>query len=105
MRWCGTPEVLSLARSIRYERYPESLFPDSYDGEIVIEMADGRVFTSRDEAGLLEVDEIQAKFLANAERAVGAGRGDAILEAVMGLDTADSLTGLIEMVSSGPSVK
>ena len=99
------PEVLSLARSIRYERYPESLFPDSYDGEIVIEMADGRVFTSRDEAGLLEVDEIQAKFLANAERAVGAGRGDAILEAVMGLDTADSLTGLIEMVSSGPSAK
>ena len=99
------PEVLSLARSIRYERYPESLFPDSYDGEIVIETTDGRVFRSTDEAGRLEVDEIEAKFLANAERTVGRRRGSAIHEAVMSLDEAESLDGLIEMVSSGPSAK
>ena len=99
------PDVLSLARSIRYERYPESLFPDSYDGEIVIETTDGRVFSSRDEAGRMETDEIEAKFLANAERAVGSSRGNAIHEAVMSLDSAPSLTGLIELVSSGPSGK
>ena len=93
------PEVLSLARSIRYERYPESRFPDAYDGEIVVETTDGRVFRSRDEAGRLEVDEIEAKFLANAERAVGRRRGHAIRDVVMTLDTADSLTGLIELVS------
>ena len=55
--------------------------------------------------GRLEVDEIEAKFLANAERAVGRRRGSAIHEAVMSLDEADSLDGLIEMVSSGPSAK
>ena len=99
------PEVLSLARSIRYERYPESRFPDSYDGEIVIETTDGRVVSSRDEAGRMEVEEIEAKFLVNAERAVGRSRGNAIHEAVMSLDDARSLRGLIDLVSSGPSAK
>ncbi|MCY4369301.1 MAG: MmgE/PrpD family protein [bacterium] len=93
------PEVLSLARTIRYERYPESRFPESYDGEIVIETTDGRVYRSTDEAGRLEVHEIEAKFVANAERAVGRRRGEAIHEAVMGLEEAASLDGLIEMVS------
>ena len=98
-RMVQDPKVLSLARSIRYERFPESLFPDAYDGEIVIRTTDGKVFTSRDEAGRLEVDEIEAKFLANACRKVGRGRGEAIRDAVMGLETADSLAGLIELVS------
>ncbi|MDE0288017.1 MAG: MmgE/PrpD family protein [bacterium] len=93
------PEVLSLARSIRYERYPESLFPDSYDGEIVIETTDGRTYRSTDEAGRMEVEEIEAKFLANAERAVGRCRGAAIHEAVMSLEDAQSLDGLIGLVS------
>ncbi len=92
-------DVLSLARSIRYERYPESLFPDSYDGEIVIETTDGRVVSSRDEAGRMEVEEIEAKFLVNAERAVGRSRGNAIHEAVMSLDDAGSLRGLIDLVT------
>ena len=95
------PGVLSLARSIRYERFPGSRFPDAYDGEIVIETTGGRVFRSVDEAGRLEVDEIEAKFLANADRAVGRRRGEAIHQAVMALDEADSLDRLIEMVSGG----
>ena len=94
------PAVLSLARSIRCERYAESRFPDSYDGEIVVETIDGRVFRSREEAGRLDVDEIAAKFAANAERTVGRRRGEAVREAVMDLDGAESLGGLIELVSN-----
>ena len=46
------------------------------------------------------MDEIAAKFAANAERTVGRRRGEAVREAVMDLDGAESLAGLIELVSN-----
>ena len=92
------PRVHEMAERIRYEPYPDSKFPDSYDGELIVETTNGAILRNRNFADNLDLAAITAKFRDNAARTVGTEAGERIEEAVMTLDDCDdirSLTGLL----------
>jgi 2-methylcitrate dehydratase PrpD len=86
------PAVISLASRIEYEVDPASTFPRHYSGEVVVETVDGRSLRHREGINRgnadrpLTNDEIVAKYLDNAQRAVSRDTADLIQNAVLTLD-------------------
>jgi 2-methylcitrate dehydratase PrpD len=83
------PALTALARKVTYEVDPESGFPDSRTGEIIVRMRDGRVLRVRNEILPQEPasnEEIVAKFMENARMAVPADRARELCELLVGLD-------------------
>jgi len=86
------PVVISLASRIEYEVDPASTFPRHYSGEVVVETVDGRSLRHREGINRgnadrpLTNDEIVAKYLDNAQRAVSRDTADLIQNAVLTLD-------------------
>jgi 2-methylcitrate dehydratase PrpD len=84
--------VLTVASRVDYEIDPASTFPRHYTGEVVVETADGRSLRHREAINRgcadrpLTNDEVVAKFLDNAQRAVSRSGAGRILEAVLDLD-------------------
>jgi 2-methylcitrate dehydratase PrpD len=84
--------VLSLASRVDYDVDTASTFPKHYSGEVVVETVDGRSLRQREAINRgsadrpLTNDEIAAKFLDNAQRAVSRNMADGILDAVLNLD-------------------
>ncbi|MCZ7564688.1 MAG: MmgE/PrpD family protein [Burkholderiales bacterium] len=72
------PEVLALADRVDYEADPDSGFPRTYSGEVIVRLKDGRELRHREQVNRGAADrplsngEIVAKFLENAELAVSA---------------------------------
>ena len=92
------PEIQRVARGISYAPDPDSRFPDEYDGELMIETADGRKLSSRNAAGNLDYAAIEAKYLDNAERTVGTEAGKRIQDAVMNLEDCDDIRSFTALV-------
>jgi len=94
------PEILALCDRVDYAADPDSKFPRYYSGEILIRTKDGRELRHREahnrgsDANPLSDADIEAKYWANATRAVGAGRAQRVLDAVMALDAAEDLSEL-----------
>ncbi|MGE8367626.1 MmgE/PrpD family protein [Cupriavidus sp.] len=92
------PDVLALAAKVDYEIDPASTFPRHYTGEVVVEMADGRVLRHREAVNRGNTDrpltneDIAAKYRENATRTLDAGRAQRVADAVLGLDRADART-------------
>lgn len=92
------PDVLALAAKVDYEIDPASTFPHHYTGEVVVEMADGRVLRHREAVNRGNTDrpitneDIVAKYRENATRTLDAGRAQRVADAVLGLDRADART-------------
>jgi 2-methylcitrate dehydratase PrpD len=86
------PEILALADRVGWSIDPNSGFPRTYSGELLIEMSDGRRLSHREainrgssERPLSEA-EIVAKFHDNAGRAVAPEKAREIREAVLSLE-------------------
>ena len=96
------PAILALCERIAYQVDPESAFPTYYSGEVVIRTRDGRELSHREQMNRgsagnpLSTDDVYAKFMDNATRAVSRRRAERVLEEVMTLDDADDLTDLDE---------
>lgn len=94
------PAILDLCARAGYEIDPDSAYPTYYSGEVAIETADGRRLVHREAINRgsadnpVPVSEIEAKYLANATRAITADQADRVRDAVMGLDRAECLTAL-----------
>jgi 2-methylcitrate dehydratase PrpD len=85
-------EVLALAQRVEYEVDPAAPFPKYFSGEVVVTTVDGRELRRREEINRgaadrpIGNDEIAAKFMQNAARAVSAARAAQIRELVLAMD-------------------
>jgi 2-methylcitrate dehydratase PrpD len=90
------PATRALMQRIDYEVDPESGFPATYSGALVLRTRDGRTLTHREQANRgcaerpLSGDEIAAKFLDNAAPVLGEPRAAALRERILALDDADA---------------
>jgi len=91
----------ALMQKTSYEIDQESAYPKYYSGEVVMKLKDGRELRHREaqnrgsDARPLSADEIIAKYRGNAERVFSTGRSERVLDAVLGLDRADSVDALM----------
>jgi 2-methylcitrate dehydratase PrpD len=91
------PAVVALCDRITFAADPDTNYPRYYSGEVVVRTKDGRELRHREahnrgsDANPLTVSDIEAKYWANATRAVSRERAQRVLDAVMGLDKADDL--------------
>ena len=98
------PRTMALTQKINYEVDPDSAFPRYYSGEVVVRLKDGRQLRHREahnrgsDARPLSAGEIVAKFMGNAERRMSAARAQRVVEAVLCLDSAESLDVLLDAV-------
>lgn len=85
-------QVLALAAKVEYETDPASTFPRHYTGEVIVELADGRVLRHREAVNRGNTDrpltneEIVAKFTDNASRTLSRHHADRVREAILALD-------------------
>ena len=86
------PDIRALAAKVDYEIDPDSPFPKSFSGEVIIETTDGRELRHRENINRgsnecpLTNEEIEAKFFGNAEMAVSRSRAEQVRDLVLGLD-------------------
>lgn len=89
--------ILNLARRVDYAADPDSPFPASYSGELVVETHDGRTLRHREtinrgaEERPISNGEIVRKYEENAALAIGAAQIGAIRDAILGLDEMDDI--------------
>jgi 2-methylcitrate dehydratase PrpD len=86
------PKVLALAAITEYSVDPASQFPKYFDGEVIVELKDGRIIREREAMNRGSVDrpltaqDIITKYRDNAARQVSATRSLEIEERVLGLE-------------------
>lgn len=86
--------ALALAARVDWAEDPNTRFPQYYSGELVVQTKDGQTRRYREDvnrgsdANPLTAADIEAKFWANANRAVTRVRAERVFDAVMGLDKA-----------------
>lgn len=94
----GDRAVLDLAARVDYEIDRGSTFPRHFTGEVIVETADGRTLRHREALNRgcadrpLSNDEVVAKFLDNAERAVPRRLAERMRDAVLDCDRAEVRT-------------
>ena len=99
------PEILSLAKKVRYELDPTIDYPRHFSGHVKIKLADGTVLEENQphpRGGLespLPPEEIEAKFRANARLALSEGQLDLIVKSVKTLEQLPSITTLSDLLS------
>lgn len=87
------PEVLALAERVQYEVDPATTFPRYYSGAVLVTMRDGRTFERREDVHrgsperALSADDIAAKFMNNAARAVAAPRAERIRDVILDVES------------------
>jgi 2-methylcitrate dehydratase PrpD len=86
------PKVLALAAITEYSVDPNSRFPKFFDGEVIVELKDGRIIREREAMNRGSVDrpltaqDIITKYRDNAARQVSAARSLEIEERVLNLE-------------------
>ena len=86
------PQTLALAALVECEADPEAEFPRYFGGEVIVELADGRILKHSEPINRgaatrpISNADIVAKFHDNAARAVDRAQADRILEAVLSLE-------------------
>mgnify|MGYP003700698419 CR=1 FL=1 len=101
----GDPATLAIAANVDWREDPETAFPRYYSGKLVARLKDGREIEHREavnrgsDANPLSAEDIEAKFWANAERAVSRRKAEAVYDAVMTLDRAEDGWGLARALS------
>jgi 2-methylcitrate dehydratase PrpD len=97
---------LALAARVDWAEDPNTRFPHYYSGELVVQTRDGQTRRYREDvnrgsdANPLLASDIEAKFWANATRAVNRVRAERVYEAVMGLDKAADGWGLMDALAA-----
>jgi 2-methylcitrate dehydratase PrpD len=100
------PDVLALAARTEVLDDPDSDYPRHFPGEVVVYLKDGRVLRSRQATSLgtperpLSRTAIEAKFMANATRAIAAEQAQRLVDAVMSLESAPSLDPIVDLCRS-----
>jgi 2-methylcitrate dehydratase PrpD len=100
------PEILDLAAKVFCVDDPASDFPKHFPGEVIVTLKDGRVLRYRQPTSLgtpevpLSREQIEAKFYANATRAISHEAAQRLVQEVFTLEHAESLDGLMALTRS-----
>jgi 2-methylcitrate dehydratase PrpD len=92
--WTRDPRILDVAGKVRYVVDPSLPYPQRFTGHVRVELADGRVLEETQDAPRggpahpLAPEELQAKFRANAARALPAAQVGPLLERLLAIDRA-----------------
>ena len=95
--------LLALAQKVTYEIDPNSGFPKSRSGELIVKMKDGRTLRERDDilpdepAG---ADAIVAKFEQNIEARLSRAEAARVRDAVLGLEHVSDVNELVRLLSA-----
>lgn len=98
--------ALALAARVDWAEDPNTRFPRYYSGELVVQTRDGQTRRYREDvnrgsdANPLSAADIEAKFCANATRAVSRERAGRVFDAVMGLDKAADVWMLMDALAA-----
>lgn len=101
----GDAEILALAQKVRYEADPDSPFPRTYSGEVIVTTHDGRELRHREEVNRgaderpLSNGEIVAKFMENAALAVSRDQALRMRDALLTLDECADVGELADILS------
>lgn len=99
-------EVQALTDRIDHQPDPDSGFPETFSGEVVIRTRDGQELRHREQVNRgaadrpLSPDEIRSKFTGNATRAVRRIHADRIANAILELDRADDARTTVALLAS-----
>lgn len=97
------PEVLSVAARTFCIADPSSDFPKHFPGEVRVHLKDGRILACRKPASLGTPDvplsraAVEAKFMANATRAISAESARALAAKILALENEASLDGIVAL--------
>jgi 2-methylcitrate dehydratase PrpD len=92
--------TLALAQKVRWQPDPASRYPASYSGALRVYLKNGHVLEAREAINRgaaenpLGPEDVMRKFRRNADRCRALSSSDALIAAVMGLDTAPNLAAL-----------
>ena len=98
------PEVLALAAKVVCTQDPDSDFPAHFPGEVRITLRNGEVITRREATSTgtpdraLSREQVEAKFTANATRAIDTGTAERIAEAIWSLEDATDVAALSDLL-------
>jgi len=98
----GDPEILALARRVRYRVDPDYPGPGRFKGAVKIVLHDGRVFEEVEEYNRgsaenpMTYEELRAKFEENASALLSAGQRQRLAAEVDRLDALDSASQLLD---------
>jgi len=101
-------EILQLAQRVQYAIDPASSFPRQYSGGVEITTYDGRKLVGRDDLNRgsperpLSEAEIEAKFMANAERVLPPARAQALRDAILDIEAAATLSAISRALALRP---
>lgn len=99
------PEILALARKVKFGAYPNSPFPKAYSGEVIVTLDDGRKVSHREHINRGAADrplsnaEIVAKFRDNVALAFNVEVVDRMQAAMLGLEAASHAAEALEAFS------
>ena len=91
------PEILSMAKRVKYTVTSESHYPDKLYGWVSIKMKDGTVYedkifpTKASATNPISDDEIRAKFMKNASQALPESKTENLIQAVADLEKAEDI--------------
>jgi 2-methylcitrate dehydratase PrpD len=91
------PRILALAGKVRYVVDPTLPYPQRFTGHVRVELADGRVLEDTQDAPRggpehpLAVEELEAKFRANAARALPRAQVDLLADRLLGIERAEDV--------------
>ncbi len=95
------PRILAVAGKVRYVLDPSLPYPQRFTGHVRVELADGRVLEETQDAPRggpehpLGLEELRAKFRANAARALPAAQVDLLLERLLAIDGAGDVAPIV----------
>ena len=98
------PQLLALAQKVTYEIDPRAGFPKYRSGEVIVKMKDGRVLSKRENIFPDEPaaeDAISQKFIDNTRGALTPAQAQAVSDAIMNVENAESARALAELVGGG----
>ena len=104
------PDVLAVARRVRYETHEYATYPQAFPGGARVTLADGTSFEADfpHQAGgpenPLSTDEIRAKFRENAALALSDSEAARLEEAVLALDELDDVAAALAPLASAAAV-
>lgn len=101
------PEILALADKVDYRVDPDTGYPKHFSGEVIVTMKNGQRIAHREQVNLGAADNpvpdegIVAKFIGNAQLAVGAQRAVALRDMILNIDAVTDARHCAQALSGG----
>jgi 2-methylcitrate dehydratase PrpD len=105
------PDVTALARRVTYHVDPGYPGPGRFKGGVTVTLKDGRVLSETQEYNLgspenpMSQDQLRAKFDDNAGRFLSSAQRDALVDAILSLETIDEANKVVSLTVATRSTK